>query len=154
MRATPLPSVLRSASFGLAYCVPFNNKNNHVWRFHLHKEIKWQYGACTCTSILANVSLVGSLDCLVVDLPLLMYALINVEMTPKKRERTERAKIFILHFLYIIYILYHIYCVSWWTFCVLHTDHVRIAYRLKPTWILRTKKVMSPSLVWTPLICW
>ena len=24
--------------FGLGYCVPFNNKNNHFGRFHLHKE--------------------------------------------------------------------------------------------------------------------
>ena len=24
--------------FGLVYCVLFNNKNNHFWRFHLHKE--------------------------------------------------------------------------------------------------------------------
>ena len=23
---------------GFAYCVPFNNKNNHVWHFHLHKK--------------------------------------------------------------------------------------------------------------------
>ena len=26
--------------FGLVYCVPFNNKNNHFGRFHLHKEDK------------------------------------------------------------------------------------------------------------------
>jgi len=42
--------------FCLAYFVPFNNKVNNFWRFHLHKENKMKYNACTCTIILENVS--------------------------------------------------------------------------------------------------
>jgi len=34
------PCVLRTAIFCLAYCVPFNNKNNNFRCFHLHKDNK------------------------------------------------------------------------------------------------------------------
>jgi len=42
--------------FGLAYCVPFYNKHNHFGVSIYIKKIKWQYIACTCTIILANVA--------------------------------------------------------------------------------------------------
>jgi len=41
--------------FGLAHCVPFNNKTTIFGNFIYIKKIKWQYVACTCTIILANV---------------------------------------------------------------------------------------------------
>jgi len=66
MRVTP-PCVLRAAlfrhcvaycvspCFGLAYCVPFNNKTTIFGNFIYIEKIKWQYAACTFTIILANV---------------------------------------------------------------------------------------------------
>jgi len=46
-----------SPCFGLAYCVPFNNNNKTTifGNFIYIQKIKWQYVACTCTIILANV---------------------------------------------------------------------------------------------------
>ena len=41
--------------FGLAYCVSFNNKTIIFGNFIYKKKIKWQYVACTCTIIFANV---------------------------------------------------------------------------------------------------
>jgi len=56
--------------FGLAYCVPFKKKHNHFGNFICIKKIKWQYVACTCTIILANVQFgVCLLDFLVFDIP-------------------------------------------------------------------------------------
>ena len=51
------PPPMRTASFGLAYCVPFNNKNNLFWSFHIHKGDK-NTVACTDTIIHVNVSFV------------------------------------------------------------------------------------------------
>ena len=75
MRVTPDPSPLaycvppyfglRTALFWLAYCVPFNNKNNHFGCFHLHKEDKIKYVVCTCTTLLKTLALM----CLLVKFP-------------------------------------------------------------------------------------
>jgi len=43
--------------FGLAYCVSFNNKTTIFGNFIYIKKVKWQYVACICTIILANVNL-------------------------------------------------------------------------------------------------
>ena len=88
--------VLRTAIFCLAYCVPFNNKNNLFGRFHLHKEVKitvccmhmyissWKHKLlCVCLSKFLDF-----------DLPQSMLKFINAEMTPKKRERSDRATFF------------------------------------------------------------
>ena len=96
--------------FGLAYCVPFNNKTTIFGNFIYIKKIKWQYVACTCTIILANVKFgVCLLDFLVFDIPKSMFMLINAEMTPKRRERSERAKI-----LELFDFVCHVCCGSWW----------------------------------------
>ena len=67
MRVTP-PSPLVYCIppyFGLAYCVPFNNKNIHFGCFHLHKEDKIKYVAGTCTTLLKTLALM----CLLVKFP-------------------------------------------------------------------------------------
>ena len=69
------------------------------------KKIKWQSVACTCTIILANVSLWYFL---VFDLAKSLLKFINVEMTPKKRERSERVKS-----LDLFDCVCHVCCVSW-----------------------------------------
>ena len=78
--------------FGLAYCVSFNNKTIIFGNFIYKKKIKWQYVACTCTIIHANVNF-GVCCSLDFDIPKSMFMLINAEMTPKMRERSERAKL-------------------------------------------------------------
>jgi len=57
MMVTPLtPCVLRNALSAL----PFNNKNNHFGRFHLHKEDKIMYSMLhACTIILEYIALMG-----------------------------------------------------------------------------------------------
>ena len=43
--------------FGLAYCVPFNNKKTTIFGVSIYiKKLKLQYGVCTCTVILENIS--------------------------------------------------------------------------------------------------
>ena len=45
-----------SLCFCLAYCLPFYNNSTIFGNFFDIKKIKWQYVACTCTIILANVN--------------------------------------------------------------------------------------------------
>ena len=88
--------------FDLAYCVPCNNKTTIFGNFIYIKKIKWQYVACTCTIILANVNF-GAFACtifLVFDIPKSMFMLINAGNDPKKRERSQRTKV--LDFLFLL----------------------------------------------------
>ena len=60
------------------------------------KKLKLQYGVCTCTVILKNISFwcVCLLNFLDYDLRKSMFTFINAEMTPKKRKWSERAIFF------------------------------------------------------------
>jgi len=99
--------------FGLAYCVPFINKTTIFGNFIYIKKIKWQYVACTCTIILANIKF-GLFGCKISYSlsPNQFFMLINAGMTPtplQRRERSERAKI-----LELFDFVCHVCCCSWW----------------------------------------
>ena len=82
MRVTPLRTAyrhilaLRTAYrhfVGLAYCVPFINKNNHFGRFHLHKEdkmtvcrisgVSWHTSIRTCVRLTTEIRKIEKLKC-------------------------------------------------------------------------------------------
>jgi len=64
--------------FGLTYYVPFNNKNNHYWRFHLHKEDKITICCMHVQSFLKTLALM----CLLAKFP---------RFWPPKKVRGKRA---------------------------------------------------------------
>jgi len=92
--------------FGIAYCVPpffasrtayrLTTKTTILGVYIYIKKLKLQYVVCTCTVILENISFwcVYLLNFLDFDLRKSMFKFINAEMTPKKRERSERAIFF------------------------------------------------------------
>ena len=106
MRVTP-PSPLRTAycpilALRTAYrhflasrtAYRLTTKTNHFGRFHLHKEDTITVCCMHVQSLLKTLALmyIFFLNFLDFDLPKSMFKFIKGEMTPKKRERSKRAK--------------------------------------------------------------
>jgi len=98
--------------FDHAYCVSFNNKRTIFWQFHLQKE---DIMAVCCVHMYNHSCKRQNLcfcllEFLLFDIPKSMFFLINAEITPKRRERSERAKILDFFF----YFVCDVWCGSLW----------------------------------------
>jgi len=145
MSVTPPPTlrtaivwscVLRTLFFGLEYCVPFNNKTSI---FSVSIYIKKIFKTLCCIQMY-NISWKRKLWCVCLLDFLVFYLPKSMFMLKMLRIKYNYLTLYVMFFKLDLFKVNNVVCVWYRIFCVMRTDPLRTAYRLKLPWIMRTKK--------------